>query len=1112
MLITVSGCVGIVLFLLLTLILTTRLLSNREMVNSFIVAKADQAIGAQLTYDRLEVRFLPLPHLNVSGVHLRRPNGLTVDARELSLYLRMLPILSGRVSIRRLILAAPDIHIPLDPDAGRRPTAAAVNGMRVLQDPLKEFLGGFFGALTSIDPGAELQVKKGTLSMAAAGEPDLRISAINAVAENKNGRLSLNLHGRSDDIGTVALSAHADAATLTASGQLTLAELNLRPLLNLASLPGGVATGDTRASARMDFSVDGFKKMQSRFSLQVPALEILRNDRTLHLKTVAVSGTFTYENGSVVLSVDSLDTQQPPLSLSASVTFSPAGPSGKADLQVHAATDELDVDMAGRVTRAIAGDLKSIQTAFDVARDGYLTHATYSAGFDVDGAGWRLKTMKASGRLSDGRVTLPGIDADLEEMDGQVDYADTRVAFKKVSGAFKGVRFNNMEAVIDWKRAPTLAISGRSATVDAAPLYAWLTSFEGLNNVETVVSSVAGSLAVSMLDIHGPLTDPARWTIDISGTPEKVRLKSPLVPFDVTLTGGQLTYKPGQERFMDVTVTFLDGSFISSYQASSDVNPGSAIARIDGSMGPETVRWLSTVLPVPEHLQLKPPIEISDASVQWDKARAFAFTGGIKTAGGVDLHADVAIDQEAWQIRNLHFSDGWSTATVSAQPSDSKIELAFTGNIERQTADRLLRDNKSLLGRIEGDFQTLIDPNEPLNTRFTGTMAGEGLHLRSLFSEPVELTHFSLDGSGSRLKVTSSEAILGSSRLTVSGEIDRSDGGLTFDLDVDADHLDEALIRALGPSGKKGEEVEATPSIAPEKTLRGTVRLDAARLTYDGLTWRPVQADIHTDGKRTRIQVHQATLCGISTTGNLEFSPQGVSLRIVPAATGTAFQETIACLWNKQVKADARYDLSGQINLPPTREASVRLINGGMEFSSTEGRIDFAPLLMKIFSVLNITEIFTGGQSDLTEKGLGYTRAYAKAEIGGGNVQLSEILLDGHALKLTGQGRIALDTLEADITLLAAPLKTVDRIINKVPIINYIAGGSLISIPLRIRGPLTDLTVTPMSPEDVGKGILNLMGRTLKAPFKLVQSAAELAPDTSSEISPPKSDSTQTGP
>lgn len=1108
-----AGCTGLVLVLLLTVILTTRLLSNREMVKSFIVAKADQATGAELEYDRLDVRFFPLPHLSAHEVHLHRPGVLTVTARELAIYPRLRPILAGRIRFDRLILVAPDFQIRLNPESGQVPTVSSENGLETLGDRFRRALDGLFQILASIDQGAALQIEKGAISIDVADGPDFHLTALEALAEKVDGRLSLDLQGRSETIGDLTLSAHVDAKTSQAGGRVSLVGLNLRPLLSIAPLPGGVAIGDTRAEIQIDFSVDGLEQMQSRFNLQAPSLTILRNGRSLRLEGVAVPGTLAWEHGSLLLSVDAFDTQQPPLKLSASATLGPVGSTGRADLKVHAAAKALDVEAAGDTARAIAGDLESIQTAFDVTKAGRLTDVTCSADLDAGRAGWRMKTIKASGRLRQGRVTIPGIAADLENMDAQIDFTGKRVVFNDVGGFFKGVTFSGLEAVIDWENSfSTLSLSGRTAAVDAAPLYAWLTTFDALNEAMNDIDSISGSASVSTLNIHGPMTEPAEWDIDVSATPDKIRLTSPRVPFDVTLSDGVVRYRNGHEQWSEVTVGFLDGSLVSSYQSGSDTGAGSPRWSIDGSMGQNALDWLGTILPIPDHLQIKPPVSLSDVSIVWDGVDAFSFAGGLKTAGGVDLYADLARDPGKWQIRSLRFSDGYSKATLSARKADSKIELAFAGNIERQTADRLLRDNRTLSGRLEGDFRARLDTRKPLNTSLDGSVAGEGLHLQTLFPEPVELSRFSLHGSGSQLKIADSVAVLGGSRLAVKGELTRDGSGLTVDLDVDADHVDEKLIRAFEPGGQESEDAAALPSTSPGDAIRGTVHLQAADLTYGGFTWRPVLADIRIDGDRTGVAVHRASLCGISTTGRLEFSPAGMSLDIIPSASGASLQETTACLWNRPVKADSRFDLNGEIHLPPSRQAPMKMMSGEVEFSSTEGRVDYAPLLMDILALLNITELFTGGRSDLTEKGFGYTRAYVRGEIDDGELRLAEILLDGHSLKLTGQGRVALDTFEADITLLAAPLKTIDRIINNVPIINYIAGGSLISIPLRIRGPVDDMKVTPLPAAAVGKGVVHLMERTLKAPFKLVQSAVELAPDTSSEMSPPTSDSNQKGP
>ena len=1097
------ACAGVVMALLLTAVLTTHLLANRDMVKSFIISKTAQATGGTLLYDRLDISFLPLPHLKARGIHLQKKDTFDITAQELSVYPRLLPILKGQVSIRRLALIAPDVKFRVSSDPKMKPDMPMGKGNRSLEEGIRRIVGGLFGALAAIDPGTEVEIEGGTVTLMLTDAPDFRINGIHASAGNDDGELSLSLHCRSGVTGRLDLRATADIQTLQASGKISLTDINLRPLIFHASLPGGITTEDTHATINASFTVNGPETVNGRFDLQFPSLTVMRRDLKLKLDAVAISGAVEYANRNLSLTLDTLRSVQPALELSAAATVRPVENEGRSVFEVHAAARGLDVAVAGAATRAIAGDLDEIRTAFSVAKKGRLADASYFAGFDIDESGWHLKKMKAAGRLSKGLVTIPGIEADLERMDGNVIYEDQRVAFKNVSGHFKGATFKKLEAAIDWEKESFLSISSPSVVVDAQPFFSWITSFEGLGKVKNTIEEATGTATLSRLEISGPLAEPQNWALEISGTPENISLTSPILPFAVSLSGGEITYIPGNERAANVKIEFLDGSFVSSYQSKGIINPESAAWRIDGSMGPETTEWLSTLLPIPSHLQIKPPVELSNVNIVWSNTRTLSFMGRIKTAEGVDLFADFTASPQDWQIRRIQFADGSSRATATVRKRNDEIEVSFSGNVEKSTADRLLENNQILSGRLEGDFRAVLDTRAPLQFSFTGKLAGKGLHFLGIVPEPIDVKHFSIDGSGSRLKIEPSEVSVCNSLLSVEGVADRSDGNLSIDLNVDADRLDEELIRILHPTDKDNADTSKKTAAASAMTPRGAVHLKANDFTYGGFSWSGVQADVQLDGDNTQVQINHADLCGISTTGNLEFSPRGVGLHITPTATDASLQETVNCLWHKPVKAQAQYDLTGEINLLPTSENPVRSMSGHMEFSSDNGKIEYSNVLMKIFSVLNVTELFTGGQSDLTEAGYGFTKAYAKAGIGGGKLQFSEILLDGNSLKITGQGVITLDTREADLTLLAAPLKTIDRIVNKIPIINYIAGGSLISIPLHVTGPLADIKVTPMSPSAVGEGLLNLMGRTLKAPFKLVQSASEFAVEESSKLITP---------
>ena len=71
--------------------------------------------------------------------------------------------------------------------------------------------------------------------------------------------------------------------------------------------------------------------------------------------------------------------------------------------------------------------------------------------------------------------------------------------------------------------------------------------------------------------------------------------------------------------------------------------------------------------------------------------------------------------------------------------------------------------------------------------------------------------------------------------------------------------------------------------------------------------------------------------------------------------------------------------------------------------------------------------------------------------------------------------------------MLVTPLKTVDTIIENIPVVGYLLGENFIAIPVRVRGDLSNPSVTPMSPSSVGKGVLGILERTLKLPLKIIQ-------------------------
>lgn len=1090
LLLTSLVCAGVVMVLLFSAVMVAHLMANRALVHEALTAMAARAAGAELDYDRLDVSLLPIPHLEVIQMRLARKGAFAVRAARLSAYPAILPALTGQVRIRRLVLETPNIRILQPKPAADESGAAATGSVADSLRPPADLLAASFGILAEVTPGTRWHIQNGRVTLVPVDAPNLIVDAVDATLTNTDERVAVVLSARSSLADSIRLEAWADVADKRVQGTLNVGRFNPRQLILYTALPAGIAVGDTRASLNVRFTIDGPQTAEARLKAAMPQLVVTRNDRRLSLAEPQFEGALRYDGQALTLAMDTITTRRPALALSATATLSRESQTSQPHLTLQAGTKQLDIAVAADVTRAIAGDLKAIRTAFGVAREGRLTDAAFTAVMRRGAGRWTIDRMAAAGHLKDGRVSIPGIDTDLEEMHGDVSWADTHVDFNAVGGHFAGVRVDGLSAAIDWADTPTLTIDTPSARVDAAIFYPWLTGFKGLSRLKSTVHTIEGRATLSRISIDGPLKDPRQWTITAAGSPEALRLTSAHLPSAVELNGGEIVYSPTEEYSRDVQIRFLDGTFSVSHQSRGIAPPTALTCRLDGRMGPDTVDWLGTHLPIPEHLLVKPPVDLEGIQLAWNGGKNLTVNGALKTAGGVHLDGEVALSDQGWQLRGLHFADGHSEATVSVAGHGTVLDLIFAGRVEKETVDNLLDNNRTLSGSVSGDFQSRIDLAAPFRSTFTGEVSGSGLHLHTLATSPVDMHRFAVSGSGAQITIVSSQLAVGSSLAAITGTVASSAGHPTFDLHVDADRIDAMLLHRL--FSRPSPETESATAKPASPRPRGTIALKADRFTVGDFTWAPLAADIAADGRDVHVQVKRAALCGISTTGWIRFSPDGTSLHIIPAASEASLQETADCLLPNPVTAQATFAVSGEIRLPPTRTDITRALSGELTVSSDNGRIVYSSVLMKIFSVLNVTEAFTGGKSDLAEDGYGYTRAFARAAISDGKARLNELLLDGNSLKITGQGEIDMAQRKVDVTLLAAPLKTVDRIIDKIPIINYITGGTLVSVPLRVHGDIKDPSVVPLAPSAVGKSLLNFMGRTLNAPFRLVKSAADL--------------------
>ena len=153
------------------------------------------------------------------------------------------------------------------------------------------------------------------------------------------------------------------------------------------------------------------------------------------------------------------------------------------------------------------------------------------------------------------------------------------------------------------------------------------------------------------------------------------------------------------------------------------------------------------------------------------------------------------------------------------------------------------------------------------------------------------------------------------------------------------------------------------------------------------------------------------------------------------------------------------------------------MIQGDFEITARDGKYNGFGLLSKILSFLNPTEIFRGKLRGLTKKGLQYKSLTANGQIQNGILIIDAYALDAPSMRLNGHGTVDLPAKKLDIEILVSPFNTADFIVKKTPIIRGLLGGTIVSIPVKVKGDIENPKISYISPSAVGKKLLNTTKR-----------------------------------
>jgi len=538
----------------------------------------------------------------------------------------------------------------------------------------------------------------------------------------------------------------------------------------------------------------------------------------------------------------------------------------------------------------------------------------------------------------------------------------------------------------------------------------------------------------------------------------------------------------------NIQASTFDSSFAAAVVISQTAQAiNSADVTMSGKIGPKTIQWISQMFSLPPEQTLHAPVSISNSHIIWQDGAKLAVTATATIEDGPTISVALSKNAVDLAVSELMIYDNESRANTAFRCTKNLIDVSFQGSLTEKTLNSIFAHNSFHRGWIKGDFRAHVRLDQYWKSTAQGHLEGADFIVPLPINMPLKVRRVILSAEGKTLKVKSAALNWGENNLDMKGNVKAAPDGFHLDMDLSADAIIVETIKKNLISPEKAPETKSSEKHSKKPVLRGIIRLDTPSMTWGRYTAGPLHANILLDNKGVNVDITEAFLCGISIPGNLTFGENDIQFDFKPAAAGKQLKSTLDCLFHEDSHITGILNLQAAVNSRGKSDALVSSLRGRVDFLSQAGVIYRFPLLAKIFSFLNVTELLRGKLPDFTKNGFKYNTMTIKGDIRQGIFVIKEALLDGTTMQLAGQGEINLTNNKINLTILVAPFKTVDYLVSNIPVVGYILKGTLISIPLKVTGDISDPSIFVLAPSAVGEGVLGMLKRTLTLPVKIIE-------------------------
>lgn len=735
---------------------------------------------------------------------------------------------------------------------------------------------------------------------------------------------------------------------------------------------------------------------------------------------------------------------------------------------------------------------------------------------------------RAHGRLSIGdTLDNPKVTVLVESMEGSGEYDRVswpfsisqgtlavypdRLTWRGVKGAWGTQQIHDSTGEVDWSGPVQINQGSLNATLDLTPLLAELSRTPAISTrMHKALTGAKGIVELKNAAFSGLLERPESWRYSCSLTSRGSRWISPLLPqplwaedLRAAIDQERIELAETRLRFLEQPLT-IQGNFLHN-----QLEEWQGWASFSGTIEEKLADLIREKGWIPAEYFPRIPCTLDKLRIGWDK-QTTGVTGTVKAgtgaAGTPEVRLDLTDTAELFTVRELVITapPGHGKLTMDYPKSaPNRISLKWQGVVESDSILQLLSADIIHAQRLEGDFALQL-PLRPGGKNLQGWLKIRGLEWAiGDAATPVVLNDLNLRGENDGT-LTIERALINSrdSRgVEVSGTVNPAAKQLDFKLNLTADLLArttvEGVARGIGKLTEPAESADPGEKWPSRGTLQFRIeRFEPGPAADPAKPVSPASSYVLAPAKGFltlrpsggySLDLRSSKVCGVDISGTIHSAPEEGENSLnffTDSAAPLLLQEVIPCFGFSNTMIEGPLHLDGSL-----QGTTRNWRDGKISLYSEKGFIRRLGFLAKVFSVVNLTDLFTTQPlPKLGDDGFAYSSFEIESRIKDNQLLIEKAVVKGTGLNLFGQGKIDLQSGQADLIIMVAPLKTIDAIITHLPLIGPVAGGkdqALLSIPVGLKGDLRDPNVTLLPPEAIGEGIVNLIINTFKMPLAI---------------------------